>query len=491
MNFTETDLINAQIDYFGRGRTNKDIAQSILNDWRNSKTLNDMIDAEEYYMCRNTTISDKKRDIPSNDKLSNTRIPSGHLRSNVLQKINYSLGKPFLLSVEAPDDNDELKQIYIDEWNKYLTPEVRSTLKRIAKEAINKGIGWAYVTIEDGELKIIDNVSNEIYPAWTDRAHKELDVIVRDYIQIEYTNNKRNEIKKVEYWDKDIVETYTDNGNLIPVSINPHMEYGGKDISWNKLPFVALKGNDDELPLLNVIRQLIDAYDALQSKTVDALLDDIDPVLAIEGMSPDIEDITKARRLVKNSRVMTVEKEGSVYYVQSNTDTTSIQQILEFLKKNMREDGQSVDSQDIKFGSNPSGVALKSMYQDIDIYTNGFEVEIEVFWQNIKYFFDIWLEFRGIGTSDLWDKYKISLTLDRDMMINESAIIDDTVKLMQTGVSQETIDLYNPAVESPQIENARREAEREADIKQQQNHNDLFKFINESNKMDDDLEEAI
>ena len=51
------------------------------------------------------------------------------------------------------------------------------------------------------------------------------------------------------------------------------------------------------------------------------------------------------------------------------------------------------------------------------------------------------------------------MTLDRDMMINESTIIEDTVKLMSTGVSQETIDNWNPAVESHEIEQSRRDAE--------------------------------
>lgn len=487
---TETELIGAQIAYNGRGRTNLDITKSILDEWRTgdkSYLIKDMLDAEEYFKCRNVAISQKRRDLSeygSNSTLSNAKIPSAFLRTNVVQKSDYALGKPFLISVESslPEKHDDKgkpiedpnAKIYMDEWFNYFSPARRKTIKRIGKHgAINKGIGWAYVTIDqNGDLLLQHVDSEQLYPAWADKEHTVLDAIVRDYKVIQYIANNREEVNKVEFWDKEGVERHVDKGQgaLVPDPDIParsaHLELGENGLTWGKVPFIALRGNEDELPMLNIIRQQIDNYDKLRSKSVDSLLDDLDAVLALEGYSPELGDLVKQRQIMQNSRIVAIGTGGKAYYVQAKPDITAVQQELEGLKKEIREFGQSVDTQDVKFGSNPSGVALKSMYQDLDTYTNGFETEFEVFIQQFKYFFDRWLEFRKIGTAKEWEQYKVIVTLDRDMMINTSADIDDTVKLMSTNVSQETIDNWNPAVESHAVEQARRAAEQNSQLDQ-------------------------
>lgn len=480
---TEIELIGTKIEFMGRGRTNKDITKSLLDEWRNGdkkQNIADMLDAEEYFMCRNITISKKRRDLPDygeNSTLSNAKIPSAFLRTNVTQKSDYALGKPFLISVESPvpetiDEQgnpieDPQAAIYLDEWSKYLSPARRKTIKRIGKHgAINKGIGWAYITIDQtGDLLMHHVDSEQLYPAWADKEHTILDAIVRDYKVIQYINNNREEINKVEFWDKELVDRYIDDGHAAlksdPDNPQPmaHMEQSGVGITWGRVPFIAFKGNEDELPMLNIIRQQIDSYDKLQSKSTDALLDDIDPVLALEGYSPELGDLIKQRHIMQNSRIVAIGTGGKAYYVQANPDITAVQTKLEMLRKDIHTFGQAVDSQDVKFGSNPSGVALKSMYQDLDTYTNGLETEFETFMQQLKYFFDIWLQFRSIGTAEQWAQYKLIVTLDRDMLINVSADIDDTVKLASTGVSFETLCNWNPAVESFEVEKQRLERE--------------------------------
>ena len=482
---TETDIINAKITYNGRGRSNIDITKSILDEWRNrekAQNIRNMLDAEEYYMCRNIAISKKTRDMPgagTNQTLSNIKMPSAFLRTNVTQKSDYALGKPFLLSVESPltetlDEagnpiEDANATLYLDEWTKYLSDDRRKTIKRIGKlGAINKGIGWAYITIDaDGDLTIQHVDSEQIYPAWTDKEHTALDAVVRDYKVIQFINNNREEVKKVEYWDASQVYRFIDKGQGSialepdPDSSQPiaHMELSDNGITWGKVPFIFFKGNEDELPMLNIIRAQIDSYDKLQSKSVDALLDDIDPVLALKGYSPELGSLVEQRQIMQSSRIVAIGENGDAYYVQTKPDITAVQEKLESLKKDIREFGASVDTQDIRFGSNPSGVALKSMYTDLDVYSNGLETEFSAFMQLLKYFFDRWLEFRRIGTAEQWKQYEISVKFDRDLMTNSTSDIQEAVMLASTGVSQQTIDNWNPAVPSHEIEQQRRERE--------------------------------
>ena len=101
----------------------------------------------------------------------------------------------------------------------------------------------------------------------------------------------------------------------------------------------------------------------------------------------------------------------------------------------------------------------KASYQDLDTYMNDLETEFELFMQQFKYFFDKWLVFKKEFTEQELAQTDITITLDRDMMMNETELIENTVKLSGTGVSQETVDNYNPAVESHEIEQERREQE--------------------------------
>ena len=439
----------------------------MLDKWRGSDTIEAMKTANEYYRRRNVAIRGKERDYKDaagqtvKSELSNQKIPSGFLRASVDQKVNYAFGNPFTLAVENMEltaeqrEADTNAEVYLSEWNDLITPQFRNTVKRIVKNAVNNGIGWAYVWIGDDErLHIVDVPSETIYPKWDDRAHTSLDFIVRDYKVTDMSSGE--DIEKVEYWDRETMLTI--EGDEQTGDLTFHMTAGDNGVGWGRVPFIFIKSGDDELPLLNLIKEQIDAYDLHMSKSSDSLLDDIDPVLVLRSYSSEIGELQAARKLLKDFRIAAVDGDGDAKYLQVQADISATQAKLEHLRKDIREFGASVDTQDVKFGSNPSGIALRAMYQDLDIYINGIETEFEVFFDNLKFFFDKWLEYRGIGTAEQWGAYRVIVTLVRDMMINEGEYIDKAAKL-QGMVSQQTLDEYLPIVESHEVEQARRDAE--------------------------------
>jgi SPP1 family phage portal protein len=532
------DDVNRQLMDIPSALSNKDITRLIIDTWRLSDPIKDMKIANEYYLVRNIAINEKRRLYKDefgktfeNETVSNVKIPSAFLRRGVNQKVNYAFGKPFQISVENPaltkkqQEKDTTGDIYLQEWQKFLDSDFRKMLKRVAKNGVNNGIGWAYVWIDDDEkLKIVDVASETIYPQWADRAHLNLEIIVRDFEIMEFNKDGTPQIvKKVEFWNDSIVERFIDRDGELEVDVEAegieelpfataqmiqvYQDDAGNvtervGMGWGKVPFISLKSNEDELPLLNIIKEFIDAYDLLNSKSVDSLVDDVDPVIIFRNLSSEVHGLINARKLLQSVRIAAVDEGGDAYYLQVKPDITAIQEKQEHLKKDIREFSDSVDTQDIRFGSNPSGVALKSMYQDLDTYVDGMEIEFEVFMENFKYFFDRWLQFRNIGTVEQWEQYKIIVTLDRDMMINDSALITDTVSLMNTGVSQETVDNYNPAVESFEIEEARRATQREKEQKEAEENlknNPMFQFQQRVNQdqnppnsgIDDTKDEAL
>ena len=115
------------------------------------------------------------------------------------------------------------------------------------------------------------------------------------------------------------------------------------------------------------------------------------------------------------------------------------------------------------------------MYQNLDTYTDGLERHFQNFINELKYFFDKWYEFTNKGSFEEVQNYTIGIKLDRSMMINESSLIDDTVKLAGTGISQKTLLEHNPIVDDVELELDR--------IKEQQEQQqELFGFENLENE---------
>lgn len=505
MQITETDIANAKIEYGGKGITNKEITQNILNEWRNSKVIADMKEAQAYSLVQNTGIDTKTRNyedehnhIVENKHLSNVKTKTAQYRKSLLQKLDFCMAKPFILSCD-----DEK---YKDAWDEFLDSKVKAAIKKTAKEAINKGIGFSYPYINaEGELKLVDLPSQTLYPAWKDEAHTELDAAVRDYKVVEYINQTPRDIYKVEYWDKEGVEKFIDygngegNGSLIDtpkglvddldgdelregndrISVRKaHMQnQDGTGLSWNRVPFIYLKGNDDELPLLNECKADIDSYDLTKSKGIDSILDDIDATLVVEGIGAEMGELSRARKLVQNSRIMVVDPGGSAHFEKVNSDIKAIVQQLDVIKKDIQDNTSTVDMTTIALGSNPSGAAMKTFYEPLNIWANGFEEQFRVYFEQLKYFFDMWLSMKGeYGSFEELQKIDIDVSLDRDMLIDEASIIQN-IAASGDMLSEETKLEMHPYVQDVDKEQKRLEEER----KKQQEEMELNQFQQDVN----------
>ena len=225
----------------------------------------------------------------------------------------------------------------------------------------------------------------------------------------------------------------------------------------------------------------------LKSKGIDSLLDDIDAVLVIEDISPEMGELARARKILQNSRIVSVDKGGNAHFEKVDADITAIAQQLEIIKKDIQDNTSTVDLTTIQLGTNPSGESMKTFYESLNTWANGFESEFRVGMRNLKYFFDKWLAWRGgFGTFEELQAKKVTFTLDRDMMINETSIIDNLIKL-QGELSQETRDEMNPWVENHEKEQKRRDEEE----KQRREKDELYNLEHDIDQNQDILDENV
>lgn len=463
------------------------VAQIIVGNGKNSPQKKDIETAERYFdghpdiENKKRVYYDKDRTEHDNPSANNAKIKSNFLRQLVQQKQDYGFAKTFVLklSTEKQSEVDLTKDEYGLAWKNFCDKVLFKLAYTLAGQSVNGGIAWAYLWIdENGDLQIKDIPAELVYPVWHDRQHTELDRLVYNYLQVKYTSATADTVEYAEYWTKDerflfnVSSGYSVEPVLYDSDGNPIYSHMTGGTSWGKIPFIALKATDDEKPLLNFIKEHIDSYDKLDSNSIDSLIDDLDPLLVFKGISPNVKDLIEARELAKVTRTVSLDTDGDAHFIQAQTAIQAYLEKLQAIRKDIFKFGYGVDTQDARFGGNPNQLEIKSLYQDLDTYTDGLERQFQNFIDNFKYFFDMWYELTGKGSFAIAQSYKVLVKLDRSMMINQSAMIEDTVKLAGTGVSQKTIMEFNPVVQDVDLELARIEEEK----KEREAENPLFNF---------------
>ena len=486
---------NAESTTFSGNLSVQQITEIIVSKYRESQYIKDMRIADKYYDHENAEIEkktrvyyDKDRKPIENPSASNAKIKSNFLRMLVQQKQDYGFAKTFVLKLKDEEEQEiELKDNpYGQEWKKFLDKVLFGKSYTLAGDAVNHGLSWCYVWIdENGDLQLKDVQADLVYPIWVDRQHVKLDKLVYDYKVEKYDSMNPTVYEYAEYWsDKErhlfnVTNAYTEETELKDAEGNPiysHMTDDKGGVSWDKIPFVCLKATDDEKTLLSFIKEQIDAYDQLDSRSVDGLVDDLDPILVLKAISPSVGDLIEARELAKMTRTISVDSDGDANYIQAQTPIQNHAQKMESLRRDIIKFGYGIDYEDSRFGGNPNQLVIKSLYQNLDTYTDGLERHFQDFINDLKYFFDKWYEFSNKGNFEECQKYKLLVKLDRSMMVNQSAQIDDVVKLANTGVSQKTLLEHNPIVQDVELEQERIDEE-----KKQNQENDLFNFAQKTN----------
>lgn len=481
---------NTESTAFSETLKANEIAQIIVDKYRESPFVRDIRTADRYFDNHNAEIEkkrrvyfDKDRNKIENPQAHNARIKSNFLRMLVQQKQDYGFAKTFILKLsDEKEDEIELKDNdYGSEWKKFLDKSLFKISYILAGQAVNHGLAWCYVWIdENGELRLKDVPADLVYAIWKNRQHTELDKLVYDYKTEKYESMNPTVYEYAELWSDEerhlfnvtdgyVEEDVARNENDEPIFSHMTNDKGG--VSWEKIPFICFRATDDEKPLLFFIKEQIDSYDILDSKSVDGLIDDLDPILVLKGISPAVGDLIEARELAKMTRTIATDSDGDAGYIQAQTPIANHLQKMESLRRDIIKFGYGIDYEDSRFSGNPNQLVIKSLYQNLDTYTDGLERHFQDFINELKYFFDKWYEFTGRGSFEESQRYKLLVKLDRSMMVNQSAQIDDTVKLAGTGVSRKTMLEFNPVVQDVELEMERLEEEQK-----ENQENDLFNF---------------
>ena len=447
--------------------TLEQIIQLEIGEWERSPKREWMVVGEQYYRNKTKILKRERTAIGASGakepvgNLANNKLANAFTRKLVDQKVGYLVGKP--LSIQT--DN----QKYADAWNEIFDSAMYRRLQSTAKEAVNKGIAWWFVYYnEEGNLSFRKMRSEEIIPLWADEAHTILDAVIRVYEVIIYEGLQRKTVRKIEWWDTKGVRRYVVDGTgLIPDveggPIGSHFTVisGGKEqqMNWTRVPFICWKYNEEEQPLVEIIKSLVDDYDRNKSDNSNNLEDLPDAIYKVKNYSGT--DPAEFRKNLAIFRTLFVDGDGDADTLQLAVNVEAYKAHMEQARKDIYEFGRGVDTQGVEIGSAPSGIALRFLYSDLDLDASLMETEFQASLEQLRWFVDTHL----YNTTNIdYSEQDVDFIFNKDMPIDESAIIT-AIKESVGILSDETLVAQHPWVRDVLAEMERKKKEKEEALK--------------------------
>lgn len=438
-----------------------------------SKRRKEMLDGERYYigqhdiLLRKRTMIGENGDLEEVTNLPNNRIVDNQYKKMVDQKNNYLLGQP--LSIRC--DNYEYSKVL----KKILNKKFLRLMKNVGEDSLNDGIGWLFAYYDEhGEFTFKRFKPYEIIPGWADADHTRLDYAIRIYEVIAYEGKTEKVIEKVEVYDDTGINYFELSGGGLLKPCEPyHKDYFTiidadnieQGYNWSKIPLIPFKYNSKEIPLINMVKSLQDGLNLIESNFQNQMEEDPRNTILVL-VNYDGQKLGEFRKNLSQYgavKVKTIDgAAGDLKTLQVEVNSENYKVILEIFKKAIIENAMGYDAKDDRLAGNPNQMNIQSMYSDIDLDANGTETEYQASFEELLWFINVHLFNTGQGDFEGED---VDVIFNRDILINESEVIDDCVKSVGL-LSDETVVSNHPWIDDPLSELDRIEKQKEKELDQ-------------------------
>lgn len=459
------NIINNIDDIISRYLSSEDYLISVKAK-RYYKNKNDILDKRRYYIVNGQQKEDR---LSANNKIAHPIF-----RDLVDQKVNYLLGNDW--SVE----NKELSEVFDDDF--------RSLIQSSTADSIMCGLGWIFV-LPDNKFKYIDSLN--IIPIWEDIKHRKLFGVIHFYTAINYDQNGVEKKEQfAELWSLEGVHVFKKNENdkYDLIEIKSHLTYNYEqkkyednnmvkpniknNYNWQKLPFIYIKYNEDEVSLLSLVKSLIDNMDKTASDTQDLLSDLTNKITVITGATG-----TNLREFAINKRqyrTVSLPMGADCKEIGTDPNIDAAKSWIEHLRSQIYIAGRGYDPLQA-IGLNASGEARRNLYTSLDLDVNQLESGILQAIKRVIWFINA----NPIGMGQLIPE-DTKVTFVRNIMINQGEQVENALKAQNIeGISMRTVVGMSGLTENVEEEIKLAEEEKKERMEQ---FADVYNFGKDDNK---------
>ena len=411
-----------------------DMVKKLMDDHKQNE-LPRLQKLEEYYNAKNEIL---KR-LMADDTKPNNKIANPYASYITDTLTGYFMGEP--ISYSALDDKilEELNLIF--EYNDEADENVE--LAR-ACSIYGKAFELLYVD-EDGAVRFKRLDTKECIPVFDDTIENDLLYVIRYYPDLDLVENKR--FTWIEIIDKEKTSRYkaNENGND-PILVEEIPHYFGM------CPIVIFKNNEEETGDFEKVISLIDAYDKMESDSLNDFEYFCDAYLALIGFTADADDV----KSMKENRVLLLDKDTDAKWLTKEEHDSTIENMKVRIDKDIHKFSKCPNLSDEDFASNASGVAIK--YKMV-----GTENLVSVKERKFKKGLQKRLELISILQDKKYSSFDwraIDIIFTRNLPTNDTEIAN-MVNTLSNIVSTETLLAQLPFVENVQDEMERIDKQKE------------------------------
>ncbi len=388
---------------------------------------------ENYYNAKNII----KNRIMKDPSKPNNKIANAYASYITDTLVGYFIGEPIAYTSNDDVLLQDLNMVF--EYN-----DEADENAELAKNASIYGVAYEmlYLSEEDKMIRFKALNPKEVIPVFDKTIEQNLLAILRYYDDYDYVEDKTFTI--VEVIDNTHVRRYKLDNSLSPLEEYQHY--------FAMVPVAIYKNNEEELGDFEQVISLIDAYDKMESDSLNDFEYFVDAYLALYGYTADGEDVAK----MKEDRVLLMDEGTSAEWLIKQTSDAYVENMKNRLDKDIHKFAKCPNMSDQEFASNASGVAIKFKLL-------GTENLVSIKERKFKRGLQQRLELMSMINSVLregFDWRGIDIIFTRNIPSNDSDIAN-MVNTLKDIVSEETLLAQIPFVEDVQSELEKLRQERE------------------------------
>lgn len=356
--------------------------------------------------------------------------------------VGYFMGEPVSYNAEDKNLLQEINMIF--QYN-----DEADENAELAKDASIFGIAFEelYFSEDDKMIRFKRLDPKEIIPIYDKTIEENLIAVIRYYEDYDFVKNKKSYI--IEIIDDVEITRYrtTDTFSSFTLLENyPHY--------FGMVPVAIYENNEDQMGDFEKVIDLIDAYDKMESDTLNDFEYFVDAYLALYGFTADAEDIQQ----MKQNRVLLMDEGTSAEWLIKSENDATTENMKNRLDNDIHKFAKCPNLSDEDFASNASGVAIKFKLLGTENLTS---IKERKFKKGLQQRLELISMINGlVRTSFDWRAIEIIFT--RNIPSNDTDIAN-MVNTLSGIVSDETLLAQIPFVEDVEAELQRIKEQKEED----------------------------
>ena len=388
---------------------------------------------ENYYNANNEI----NRRLMKDPSKPNNKIANAYASYITDTLTGYFIGEP--ISYTSADETLLQDLTMIFEYN-----DEADENAELAKNASIYGVAYEmlYLSEEDKMIRFKALDPKTVIPIFDKTVEENLIAVIRYYDDYDVVEDKTYTI--IEVIDNAYVRRYKLGTSL--TLLDEYQHY------FSLVPVAIFKNNEEQSGDFENVISLIDAYDKMESDSLNDFEYFVDAYLALYGFTADAEDVAQ----MKENRVLLMDEGTSAEWLIKQTSDVYVENMKNRLDNDIHKFAKCPNMSDENFASNASGVAIKFKLLGTE---NLVAIKERKFKRGIQQRLELMSAINSI-LREGFDWRAIDIIFTRNIPSNDVDIAN-MVNSLKDLVSEETLLAQIPFVEDVQDELERLKKERE------------------------------